>query len=476
MIRMKTVLLLLTIVAGYTTTFAQTVSRLTLRDAIETAIKNNIPVQQAGLLTEREEINWQQARANLLPNLNGSFSYGWNQGRNIDPITNSYINQQLASSNLGISSNVILFAGLQLQNAIKQTHFAYEASKQEFEQSKNTLTLNVLLTYLLVLNNEDLLVISQNQLEVTRQQVDRLDIMVKEGAVGQFQLTDLKGQRSTDEMSIIANYNALQSAKLSLCQLLNIPYNKDLVLDRTEFLQPAGLYAQSADEVYAEALRSFAQVKAGDLRVKSFEKGVKVAKGDYYPVLSFGANFGSSYSSAATSSIPGSVVEVPTGEYVKISNQQFDVLTQQQNFSSSKLSYGNQLNNNRGSFYGFSLQVPLFNNFRVRNQVKLASLSLKNSTLENANIKRLLRQNIDQAHLNMTSTFDRYKALQEQLENYEISFKAAEIRFNNGVINSPEYLLVKNTYDRARVNSITAMYEYILRIKILDFYQAKLLW
>src|SRR4249920_2955916 len=124
MIRMKTVLLLLTIVAGYTTTFAQTVSRLTLREAIETAIKNNIPVQQAGLLTEREEINWQQARANLLPNLNGNFNYGWNQGRNIDPITNSYINQQLASSSLGINSNVILFAGLQLQNAIKQTHFA----------------------------------------------------------------------------------------------------------------------------------------------------------------------------------------------------------------------------------------------------------------------------------------------------------------------------------------------------------------
>jgi outer membrane protein len=152
------------------------------------------------------------------------------------------------------------------------------------------------------------------------------------------------------------------------------------------------------------------------------------------------------------------------------------VLRQEQNFTSSKLSYGNQLNNNRGSFYGFSLQVPLFNNFRVRNQVKIASLGLKNSTLENANIKRVLRQNIDQAHLNMTSTFERYKALQEQLENYEISFKAAEIRFNNGVINSPEYLLVKNSYDRSKVNSITAMYEYILRIKILDFYQAKLLW
>ncbi|MDX2047878.1 MAG: TolC family protein, partial [Chitinophagaceae bacterium] len=126
--------------------------------------------------------------------------------------------------------------------------------------------------------------------------------------------------------------------------------------------------------------------------------------------------------------------------------------------------------------YGFSLQLPLFNNFFTRNQVKISKIILKNAELENANIKLLLRQNIEQAHQNMAATYERYKALAEQVSSYEISFNAAEIRFNTGVINAAEYLIEKNNLDRAKVNLSQATYEYILRIKILDFYRAKPLW
>jgi len=450
--------------------------KLTLKQSVEIALKNNIQVKQAGLLVDRDETNRSQAWANLLPNLNGSFSYGWNQGRNIDPITNAYINQQLSSSGIGLNSNVVLFAGLQAQNFIKQTSLAFQASKLDWEQSKNNLTLNVLLAYLLVLTNEDVLEISRNQAAVTRKQVERLEVMVREGAVGQFQLTDIKGQLASEEIAIINNENALETAKLSLCQLLNIPYNKDLKLDREEFQQPAGFYAETPDQIYLQALKDFAQVKATDYRVKSLEKGVKVAQSNYFPTVSFGANIFSSYSSAAMQGTPGSTVEAKTGEYITVNNTRYDVMKQDQNFSFSKIGYGKQLDNNLGTYIGFNVQVPVFNNFRVRNQVRLARISLKNAELENANIKYQLRQNIEQAHLNMSTTYKRYKALQDQVNSFEISFRAAEIRFNNGVINPVEYLQVKNNLDRSRVNHIVAMYEYILRTKVLDFYQAKLNW
>ncbi len=456
--------------------YSQPPSKLTLRECIETAIKNNIPVKQSALQTERDEINWKQAKANMLPNLNGSFSYGWNDGRIIDPFTNTFINQQLTSSGVGLSSSITLFNGLRLQNAIKQTSYAYQASKMDYEQAKNNLTLNVLLTYLQVLNNEDLLEISRNQADVTRKQVERLDVMVREGAVGQFQLSNLKGQLANDQIAIINSGNNLQSAKLTLCQLMNIPYNRELRLDRESFQMQAALYDMTSEGVYAEAMQNFAQVKATDLRVKSFEKAVKATQGNYFPLLSFGGNLSSNYSSAATLAIPTNTTETPTGSYVKINSTQYDVLTQQQNFTSEKIKYGTQLNNNLGKSYGFSLQLPLFNNFFTRNQVKISKIILKNAELENANIKLLLRQNIEQAHQNMTATYERYKALAEQVSSYEISFNAAEIRFNTGVINAAEYLIEKNNLDRAKVNLSQATYEYILRIKILDFYRAKALW
>jgi outer membrane protein len=443
---------------------------------VDTALKNNIPLQQTGLQADRDKIYWQQAKANMLPNLNGNYDYGWNQGRTIDPFTNIYINQQLESSGLSLSSNVILFSGLMLRNSIRQNHLAYQASKMEWEQAKNNLTLNVLLNYLQVLSNEDLLEISRNQADVTRRQAERLEVMVREGAIGQYQLSDLKGQLANEEINVINNNNALQTAKLNLCQLMNIPYNKDLKLDRTNLDLTASLYALTPDEIYQEALEKFAQVKAADLRVKSAEKAVKVQQGAYYPRLGFGANLNTNYSSAATQSIAGSVTEEETGDYIRVNNTKINVLTEQQNYTAEKISYGSQLKNNVGRFYGFNLQIPLFNNFRTYNQVRLSKLGLKNTELENDRTLLVLRQNIDQAYQNMTATFDRYKALTDQVSNFETSFKAAEIRFNTGVINSVEYLIVKNSLDRARVSLSQAGYEYIFRMRILDFYRGMPVW
>lgn len=476
MIRMKTGFLLFFLGWAQLNAHSQEITKLSLKESVDIALKNNIEVKQAALRADQDEVNRNQARTNLLPDLNGSFGFGWNQGRNIDPITNAYVNQQLASSSIGINSNVVLFSGLQQHNLIKQTNLAYEASKLDHEQAKNTLTLNVMLAYLQVLNNEDILEISKGQREVTRKQVQRLEVMVKEGAVGSYQLADLKAQLSSDEISIVTNQNAVQVAKLSLCQLLNIPYNKDLELVRGEQQAPPGLYESTADQVYRESLETFAQVKAGVFREKSLTYGVKVARGAFFPTLSFGANLGSSYSSAAMSAIPGATVENATGTYVRINNVEYNVLREDQTYSFKKIAYGKQLDNNLGNFYGFNLRVPLFNNLRVRNQVKLATINLRNAELQNENIRLLLRQSVDQAYLNMTATFERYRALQQQVANYEESFRAAEIRFGIGDINPAEYIIVKNNLDRSRVNLVIAQYEYILRTRVLDYYRTRLVW
>jgi outer membrane protein len=76
----------------------------------------------------------------------------------------------------------------------------------------------------------------------------------------------------------------------------------------------------------------------------------------------------------------------------------------------------------------------------------------------------------------MISAADRYKVGLEQVSAYTESFRAAETRFNNGVGTSIDYLTAKTNLDRANINLITAQYDYILRTKILDYYQGKQLW
>ena len=207
-----------------------------------------------------------------MPNLNGNWGYGWNQGRAIDPFTNGYIDQRFSSSNIGLNAGIILFSGLQLQNLIRQTGYAYQASEMEWQQSKDKLTLDIILAYLTVLNAEDTWRIMSEQTEVTRKQVERLNILLEKGVIGSYMLSDMKGQLSGDEINTVNNYAALQTARLNLAQLMNIPYDKNMQLQRLSEGELLEMYPATALQVYETSLQNLAQIKAVDLRVKSAEK------------------------------------------------------------------------------------------------------------------------------------------------------------------------------------------------------------
>src|SRR5689334_5354675 len=104
---------------------AQTYS---LQPCIDSALKNDIPVQQSGLTARAAEINLKQSRNNLLPDLNANVNHGMNSGRSIDPFTNTYVNQSVNTASYALNSGIIVFNGLNLQNIIRQNTYAYDAS------------------------------------------------------------------------------------------------------------------------------------------------------------------------------------------------------------------------------------------------------------------------------------------------------------------------------------------------------------
>ena len=449
-------------------------TRLSLQQAVDIAVKNNIQVKQSSLRLETASINRKQANADMLPNLNSNFNYGWNNGRNIDPFTNTYVNQQIQGSNVGVSGQWNFFNGMQIQNNKKQQSLNEEASKMDLQQIKENTTIMVIMNYLQVLNNEDLLQNIKNQAEVTAKQVERLEIMVKEGAVGGYLLTDMKGQLSNDQVGIVNAANSLDLSKLNLCQLLNIPFNKELQLERNDVPMPEGIYPGNEQEIIKTALNTLPIIKASDLRIKSAEKGIKVEQSAFYPQVGLYGNLFSSFSSAFTLNIPTTIVNQPTNDFVEVNNTKFPVISPVQNYTYENIRYGTQMKNNVGSSFGVAAQIPLFNNFRTKYRVEQARVTLKTAEVERENTELLLRQNIEQAYANMTASFNRYKAYLDQFTNYQESFRANEIRFNAGTINSVEYLTAKNNLDRATINLTQVRYEYIFRTKILDYYQGKL--
>jgi outer membrane protein len=97
--------------------------------------------------------------------------------------------------------------------------------------------LQVILAYLQILNNEDALKLARQQADVTRLQVERLEIMAKEGAAPPGNLSDLKGQYAGDELAIVNAENNLESSRVTLTQLMYVPYRPNLTVDPYRFRQ-----------------------------------------------------------------------------------------------------------------------------------------------------------------------------------------------------------------------------------------------
>jgi outer membrane protein len=449
--------------------------RFSLQQCIDLALKNNATVQHSEITSETQRANWQQARGNMLPTLNGSIDHGVSQGRSIDPFTNTYANQNISFANYGLNSSLTLFNAFAIQNSIKQNRLAFDATKMEVQQNKDAIALQVILQYLQLLTNADLAQASSDQRDVTGKQVERLTILNEEGSILPSDLYDLKGKYAQDELNVVNAMNSLETAKVLLCQLLNIPYNKNLTVERIG-LTEAIASTSSTDSIYQAALQNLALIKASELRKQSARFSVKTYRSLRFPSLYLSGSWGTNYSSNATTQQYVNSSEITTDNYVVVNGDKIPLIAKQDNFISNKINYGDQFKNNYNTTFSIGVRIPLLNNLQNKTQIKTAELLEKDAEITLNATKTELQQNIEQAYVNLNSAQKRYDVLTDQVNAFKESFREAEVRFNAGVITSVDYLIAKNNYDNSNINLIIARYDYVLRSMILDYYSGKLIF
>lgn len=442
-----------------------------LNDCINIALENNLDLKQTKNRSDGSKVRFNQSRNELYPNLNMNYGLGVNNGRAIDPYSNDIINEQLTFSSLGLNLDVTIFNGLRIQNSIKQSKFNLKASEMEIEEAQQDLILDVTFRYLQILNGKDEVGLAKARLETTQGQLDRLKVQYEEGYGNPAEYTDMKGQFSLDRIAMVNAQNALDEAKLNLIRLLSTDADSNIEFEHLEGLVETQHYALTADQVFNESLENLATFKAKQLRIDAADSGVKAAKSYYFPELSLFGQLNTNYSSLAQSFTETGSTISETGDFVDISNQLYPVLTNQAQFQSENINYMDQFDNNLSSVVGISLRIPVFNGFNAKNEVAFEKILLKERSLDLQNTILLYKQSIEEAYIKMESAFDRHHILIDQVEAYQASFNVNEIRFNNGVSNSVEYLTSKNNLDSAKLNLANSKYEYILRVRVLDYYR-----
>ena len=440
-----------------------------LEECITLALENNLDLKTTNLRSNSEKINFQQAKANILPTVNGNFNLGVNDGRSIDPFTNDFINQEFTFSNAGLNLNATIFNGFRLINTAKQNKLNKLAADMEQEAAQQDVILRVTLAYLQVLNSRDNLLLAKQRLETTEKQLKIQQEFYENESGNPADYTDIVAQKTIDETNIVISESALNNAKLNLMRLLNL--NGDFNLETKDLVLNMQPYNLSAEEVYTDALDNLATFKARQLRIDAAKKGVSVAKSQFTPEISVFGGLNTNYSSAAQSFTETGTSIVETGDFVTINNQDIPVLTSQTSFDAQRIGFRDQFDNNLSTVVGVSVNIPLFNGFRAKNNVALEKIRVEESLLELERLYLDIESTIAQVHFDMNASYTRYESLLKQVEAFQESYRINDIRFRNGVSNFLNYVTSKNNLDNAKLNLTNTKYEYLLRVKVLEYYR-----
>jgi len=421
-----------------------------LEDCLQYAMENNIQIKQSVLNTEYNENLLKQSKLGQIPNLSGSANYNSSWGRALDETTYRYSNEQINSMNLGLSSYTNLFNGLQVRNTIYQNELKLLASYEDVESVKNEISLNIAAAYLTIMFNQELVAVTQSQMEVTGQQVERTKKMVDAGKLAKGNLLELKAQYASEELNLVNAENQLSISLLNLQQILYLPIDNAFAVIIPELADPDdNPLLVDAQEVYSIAEEIMPEIKSAMLSLESAEKGLAIAKGARSPQLYMSANYNSGYSDVRQKIVAGEPPELVFYPFLE------------------------QIRDNRASGIGLGLSIPIFNSWTINTNIANARIMHENAKLDLQNRQLALYASVYQAYADALAALKKFNATQEALISMEESFKYTEKKFDVGLVNTVEYNTSKNQLIANQSELLQAKYDFIFKTKILNFYRGE---
>jgi outer membrane protein len=449
-------------------------SAWSLQQCIDHALKNNISIKQSDITAQINEVNLTQSKANPLPSLNGGITHTYNIGQTIDRYTNTFANSTVLSQNFYLSSQLTLWSGMTQYNTIKRNQYTYLASKETLEQQKNDLSLNVATSFLQVVYNQELLKVAENQVKISKEQLERTEKQAAAGVVAQSNVYDIKAQLANDEYTYTTSSNNYAISILTLKQLLNLDSLNNFEIIRPDLEVVSGdLMTMKVSDIYQGALKTQHKIRSAELTLLSSEKNLQAARGKISPTLSFNASIGTGFSGLAKDITGVKITGVDTiGATVGGGLPQYVVRPHYTSETKPK-AFNNQFKDNVNKSVGFTLSVPLFNGLSTYSSVKTAKLQLLNSKYGYDLSKQQLYKTIAQAYADAQAALNKYGAAKSSFEAAKLSFGFTEQKFNAGAMNSFDYSTAKNRLLKAQADVLNAKFDYIFKLKVLDYYQGK---
>lgn len=414
--------------------FGQAQKKWTLKECVEYALENNIAVKQSELDVEGAEIDKLTALGNFLPTLNANAGVQENTGLSFNPTTNQAETQTFLSANGSINIGYNLFDGLRNFRQAQRAKINQLATQYRLSQMKDDISLTVANTYLQVILNKANLEVLKTQNEVTQTQIKQTEELVEAGVLPQGDLLEVQATNANEKQSIVAAENQVQISLLSLAQLLLIKDYKNFDIQEEGYGIVNSLGEKSVEEIIAGAKENRNEIRIAEQNVELAKKDVQIAQGAYLPTLS--AFFG--YNTRFADADP-----TPFNEQIYL---------------------------NDGIGYGMRLNIPVFNGFNTRANVKRNKLNFERSKFQLEQAELDLESTVYQAYVDAKGSLKSYEAALSAVKSQELAYEYANARYEEGLTNAFDLGQAKQRYDNANINLNRTKYDYIFRLKVLELF------
>jgi len=242
---------------------------------------------------------------------------------------------------------------------------------------------------------------------------------------------------ATEKSTLASAQSTLSMSKITLMQLMELPVDPNFEITSPNFDNLLVDSAQpNAQDIYNQALGIKPQIKNAELSKESAKLGVEIAKADALPSLSMNAGLSTGYSSLTTNS-----------------------------------DYTGQLKDKVNPSIGFSLSIPIFQKKQIKTNIASANISVTDAELTEISTKNDLRKSIEQACADVASAKSQYVASQEQNQSSKESYDVTTEKYNQGLINSVDYLIQKTNLITSESKLLQSKFNLIFSFKVVDFYK-----
>jgi outer membrane protein len=448
-----------------------------LKECINYALEHNISVQKSALDIETSEINLHSSKSNFLPNLNASAGHNWNTGLNTNPVTNANSIETTQNTRFGISASIIIYNGAKNLHQLHRANLALLASKYRLDDMKDNISLRIANAFLQVAFNKESLKTLKNQLILTKSDLNRSQELVQSGTIPEGDLLEIEANIANQELRIINSENSIQSSKITLANLLLIKNYKSFEISNENYEIPeSAILTSNLDQIYNKAISTRNNIKALETNVDISKDNLKISKSDLLPTLSgsYGYSTRASQNGGINREIdPSNPQSFKTIGQVEGTGENVLTLTEEPNYLISERgpkAFFNQFDLNGGHSFGLSLNIPIFNRFLTRNSIKKSQVNLKISELNLEQSKIDLRDQVYQAYNDTQGALKSYEAAQKTLTARKGAYSYANEKFKNGLIDAFVLSQNKTQFENAQNDLIRAKYDYIFKLKILEFY------